>query len=198
MRNSKKIMVYDVEVLRSPDELATGWSDPWAMGFGTGVVYDYSTGFYYFYSEERREELVETLVGATLVVGFNQIKFDNYVIIPNNQCKNFWKNYDILLEVVKSQFGVASIQEAEQKFGQQEVHDGHLGLDAISKMTIGMGKTGHGAHAPQLMREARWAEVYAYNLNDVRLTRKLFDFICQYGYVVDGKGQVIYLTAPTV
>jgi hypothetical protein len=61
-------------------------------------------------------------------------------------------------------------------------------LNALAKATIGLEKTGHGSKAPQMIREGRLSEVFSYNLNDVRLTRMLYDFIQKYGYLIDGNG----------
>jgi hypothetical protein len=186
--------VYDVEVLKGPDELETGWSDPWAMGFGTAVVYDYQKDLYLFYGKGDRLKLVTDLA-ESIVVSFNGVRFDNNVILQPNvhRVSAPWQDYDILLEVVKSKFGVSTVTAAEAKVGAPEVHDGSIGLDGLAEGTLGLHKTGHGAKAPDLIREGKWSDVFAYNLNDVRLTRMLYDFIQKYGYLIDRKGNKIFI-----
>lgn len=183
-------VVYDVEVLRSPDELETGWNSPQAMGFGTAVVYSYDLDQYLFYAPGQKDELIETLTGKN-VVGFNSIRFDNKVLLGDDYKDNLWTDYDILTKAICSKFKVANIDLAINKYGFRTVFNDSFGLNKISKATLGKGKTGHGSHAPQLIREGKWADVFAYNLNDVRLTKQLYEFIQKYGFVVDGDNKII-------
>ena len=55
-----------------------------------------------------------------------------------------------------------------------------------------MNKTGHGAKkAPILYQEKKYDELLAYNQMDVRLTRKLFEFIVEHQFVVDRNDRVV-------
>jgi len=187
-------LVYDVEVLRGPQDTEGGWNNPYGMGFGTAIVYDYTKDVYRCYGSEDHSALIRDLTGCG-VVSFNGIKFDNHVILPpeTHDKEHNWDDIDLLLEVVKSKFGLPDVRAAELKLGDKEVHDGSISLDGLSEGTLGLHKTGHGAHAPELIQQGKWAEVFAYNLNDVRLTRKLYDFARQYGFLVDRKGNKIKL-----
>ena len=185
------MLVYDIETLRGPDEVRGGWSNPEAMGFGTGVVYSTKTDTYYFYEGlEGKAKMTDQLAAGGLLVGFNSIRFDNKVLLGNDylgrsQLAN--DDCDLLLEVVKTKFAVESVEEAEKKVGQKEVHDGSIGLDGLAEGTLGMHKIGHGAHAPGLIKAGRWANVFAYNLHDVRLTYKLLWFLAVNGFLIDRK-----------
>lgn len=190
-----RTLVYDIEVLKVPCEVTGGWGNPEGMLFGTAVVYEYDTDLYSFFGPAQKDDLIRYLTGNT-VISFNGIKFDNSVLLGNNYAESdanttHWSDVDILLEVVRSKFGVGSVQEAEERVGRYTAHDGSIRLDALARGTLGLHKTGHGAKAPELIRENRWAEVFAYNLNDVRLIRKLYDFIQKYGYLIDGRGDRI-------
>lgn len=188
-----RTLVYDIEVLKGPSEVSGGWGNPEGMLFGTAVVYDYKADLYHFFGTDHKDELIELLAG-NYVISFNGIRFDNKILLGNDYQSKFaalWDDYDILREVVKAKFGCESVSEAEEKVGNQGVHDGSIGLDALARGTLGLNKTGHGAKAPGLIRENKWAEVFAYNLNDVRLTRKLYDFIQKHGYLIDGWGNKI-------
>jgi len=68
-------------------------------------------------------------------------------------------------------------------------------LDGLAEGTFGLHKSGTGAHAPVLYQEGKYAELFAYNLQDVRLTKKLFEFIKEYGFVVDRAGRRIWIGA---
>jgi len=188
------LFIYDIEVLRGPDEVDGGWNNPEAMGFGCAVVYGYEYDQYYFYGPDEKDWLVILLANAH-VVSFNGIKFDNRVIFGNDYnsavCDRKWSDIDLLLKVVRGKFNVDTVADAETKFGMSEVHDGSIGLDGLAKGTLGMGKTGHGSKAPDMIREGKWDGVYAYCLHDVRLTRKLYEFAKQYGYLIDRNGTKI-------
>jgi len=167
--------VYDVEVLRGPQETPGGWNNPWGMGFGTAVVYDYNEDRYDLYGPQDREKLIGDLARCR-VISFNGIKFDNNVILSqSDRAAGFhtWQDVDLLLQVVMSKYGLPDVATAEKKLGDKEVHDGSIGLDGLAEGTLGLHKTGHGAKAPDLIRNSKWAEVYAYNLNDVRVCPKV-------------------------
>jgi hypothetical protein len=193
-----QVKVYDVEVLRGPEEVEGGWRNPWEMGFGTAVVFDYCADRYDFYGPDDRERLVGDLTGC-YVVGFNSVRFDNHVLMhPARPTPDLvpWTNIDLLHDVVKARFGVCGVEAAENAVGVARVHDGSITLDGLAWGTLGLHKAGNGAHAAQLIRQGRWPEVFAYNLNDVRLTRKLYEFVCRYGYLIDRGGMRIPLEAP--
>jgi len=199
------VLVYDVETLRTPEEVCPedpvkGWQNPVAMGFGSAVVYDYRTDRYYCFMTAERQQLIEMLFGR-FVVSFNGIKFDNRVALEGRceetqELSTPWLNYDLLLEVVRAKFQVASVREAELQYGAMNVHDGTIGLDGLAHGTLGMRETGHGSKSPLLIREGKWGELFAYNLHDVRLTRKLLDFLMRYGYLIDRGGFKIEIEVP--
>ena len=108
-----------------------------------------------------------------------------------------WDNFDILLEYVKARFGYKTVREAENALGDKSIHDGSFGLDGLAEGTLSLHKTGHGAHAPILYRLGHFDKLLAYNLQDVRLTRKLFDFIREYGFLADRSGRIAKISLPS-
>jgi len=167
------------------------------MGFGTAVVYDYENDLYHFFGPKQKQQLIDLLKG-NFVVSFNGIRFDNRVLLGNDyqERDHLWEDFDLLLEVVRSKFGVDSVEEAEERYGAKQVHDGSIGLNGLAEGTLGLKKTGHGSKAPQMIREGKWADVFAYNLNDVRLTRLLYEFAERYGYLIDKSGRKIPIGMP--
>ena len=197
-KERSKVMpvVYDVEVLRGPDEVEGGWENPEAMGFGTAVAYDVGRDRYHLYGPNDKQKLIADL-GSRDVISFNGIRFDNRVLMGNDYLSEdgLWDNIDLLLLAVCAKFpGCSSVKEAEDKHGQKAVHDNTLGLDGLAHGTLGRGKAGHGAHAPKLIAKKNWAGVFEYNLEDVRLTYKLWAFAKQYGFLVDRGGNVLRIT----
>lgn len=189
-------VVYDVEVLRGPDEVEGGWENPEAMGFGTAVAYDTGRDRYYFFGPENKVALTHLLKGRE-VVSFNGVRFDNRVLMGNGYLSEdgLWDNTDLLLAAVRAKFpGCIDVKDAEDQYGSKVVHNNTLGLDGLAQGTLGRGKTGHGAHAPKLIAANDWAGVFEYNLEDVRLTYKLWAFAKQYGFLVDRAGNVLRIT----
>ncbi len=183
------MVIYDIETLRSPDEVKTGWDDPHALGFGTAIVYDYDTDVYNFFTPGEENKCISLLSGKK-VISFNGIRFDNAVLLGKDY-KPQWEDYDILAECIKAKFKTESIKEAQDKKGKWTVFDGSLKMDSICRNTIKMTKIGEGAYAPTLIKEKRWKEVFEYNLHDVRMTKNLYEFIQENAYVIDGKGNKI-------
>ena len=181
IKNFENLYVYDVEIINLPEEVEGGWDNPEAMELGTAVVYEYCSDQYHFFGKREYSKLIK-LMNKGVVVSFNGINFDNRVV--KNPC---WLNIDLLVEIVKSKFGVETVKEAQEKYGKNNVHNGTISLNGLAAGTLGMKKTGHGSHAPVLIREEKWAEVFSYNLHDVRLTRKLFEFAMEFGYLIDGE-----------
>lgn len=188
--------IYDVETLRGPDEVEGGWANPEGMGFGSAVVYSYATDRYLLYGPEEKDAVIAILEGQR-VVSFNGVRFDNRVLLGNEYTAEAsmraWVDIDLLVWAVKAKFGCASMEQAEAQYGSWMVHDGSIGLDGLAQGTLGLGKCGEGAMAPQLLRENRWNEVYGYNLHDVRLTRKLYEYLERTGYLRDREGQILTL-----
>jgi hypothetical protein len=209
----KDIIVYDVEVEYGPDDVDGGWDNPEAMGFATAVAYDYSCDMYHFFEGKTGRLALLKLLDRKLVVTFNGIKFDSRVVLGNgrdlgegNEIHGYlrqdispngakflnefrWNEYDILLEYIKSRFKIPTVAEAEAKLGDKTIHDGSFSLDGLAAGTLGMAKSGHGAFAPVLYRRREFAELFEYNLHDVRLTKKIFDHIIKHKEVIDRNGR---------
>lgn len=198
-----KCVVYDVEVVRGPEEVEGGWDNPEAMEFASAVAYSYEHDHYFFYLHHEEANSLMNLLQGKRAVSFNGIKFDSRVLLGNDREADssgrtglhgrWWDNYDILLDYVKSAYGCKNVLEAEKKLGDKAIHDGSFGLDGLAEGTLGLRKTGHGSMAPALYRDRRYKDLLAYNFQDTRLTKLLFDFIRIRGYVVNRNRWVVQL-----
>lgn len=153
------------------------------------------------------------LLHGHMAITFNGIKFDSRVVLGNNRKSDdvsgetwrvatetkpygYWKNTDLLLEYIRARFGHATVGGAERLLGDRTIHDGSFSLNGLAEGTFGLKKIGHGAHAPILYQQEKYAELLEYNLHDVRLTRKLYDFAMKFKFMVDRKGRVV--RTPTI
>jgi len=192
------MIVYDVEVLRGPDDTEGGWDNPEGMGFGTAVAYvpgdGRKAGRYYFCGPDEELKLVTALELNSPVITFNGVKFDNRVLLGNEKGKApDWTDIDLLVDIVKARFpGAQTVAEAEKAHGRFVVHNGTCNLGALCTATLNQGKIGHGANAPTLIQDGKWAAVYEYNLHDVQLTWQLYEFGRRYGYILAPRKKNIY------
>jgi len=177
-----RIVVFDLETRLdpreiSPDDESAGWD---ALKRGEGgisalVIHDLTEGWPYFYDDHTAHVAARHLERADVVVGFRSHAFD----IPClegvvGRCLALREHVDLYREV-------ARINAERGVVGQK----GDFTLDAICRRTLGRGKNDSGAHAPQLAREGRWAQLFHYCLNDVRLTTDLFLHVCRKGGLVN-------------
>jgi hypothetical protein len=158
---SHDIVYFDLETQRTAND-AGGWDRKRDMGMSVGVTYSTALGEYRIYSEKNVQGLVDQLVRADLVVGFNVINFDYEVLmgytaldLPYNT-----RTLDMLVEI-------------EKKLGHR------LGLDALSTTTLGVGKTAEGLDAIKWWREGRVLEIAEYCCFDVKCTKLVHEYGAQ-------------------
>jgi len=169
------ISIYDTEVKKSPEEV--GWKNYDEMGMSVGCVitrdYDFSGDNLIFTTETRLpfydvEELAQELNKTDLNVGFNNINFDQNLICHflDNDAEFIIHNFDMM-------------QSIDNETGYRY----STNLDDLAHLTIGRGKSGDGAHAPELYQQGKIEELTEYCFNDTEITADVFDFGLRYGYV---------------
>lgn len=182
-----KALVYDLEIIkaiptREPRvediEYCNGWSDHANMGVSVIGAYDYVTDRYRVFTKEQFTEFGELMQERTPLVGHNIIGFDNRVLHacgisqmpPETAC------YDTLAEL----WAAAGLS---RKFAGAS--HGGFGLDRAAEVNFGRHKTGHGAFAPVDWQRGNIGTVIDYCLEDVRLTRLLFERMSRDGFAID-------------
>ncbi|HEX8294954.1 MAG TPA: helicase [Chthoniobacteraceae bacterium] len=155
---SGDIVYFDLETQRTAND-AGGWDRKRDMGMSLGVTYSTRSGEYRIFSEKKVNDLVDQLVRADLVVGYNVINFDYEVLMGYtildlpHQCRTL----DLMVDI-------------EAKLGHR------LGLDAVSTATLSVGKTGDGLDAIRWWREGRMLEIAEYCCFDVKCTRLVHEY----------------------
>jgi DEAD/DEAH box helicase domain-containing protein len=174
LRPGFRLVVFDLETQRSAQEVG-GWDCCDKMGMSLGVVYDFATGEYTTYRMDRVPELIQDLLAADLVVGFNVEKFDLSVLSGYSPFARRIKTFDILAEI-------------------RPILGYHLSLDHLAKQTLGRGKTAEGLQAITWFLEGNWADLEKYCRADVEITRDLFLFGLKYRYLLfERKGVILKL-----
>ncbi|HSL39255.1 MAG TPA: Zn-binding domain-containing protein, partial [Desulforhopalus sp.] len=157
--------VFDLETIRSAEEVG-GWGRAERMGMALAVLYDSPSNSCICYREEDAPRLVERLQQYQVVVGFNNKRFDNRVLSAYTDANlGLLPSIDLLEEI--------------------HAHLGYrLSLHRLAETTLGAGKSADGLQSLQWVREGRLDLVERYCQRDVELTRDLFLYALQHGFLL--------------
>jgi len=141
----KNIVYFDVETQRSISDVG-GYKNCDQLKVSVAVAYSTKTGKYHIFGEEGMDALVQMLLDADLVVGYNHIGFDYKVLqgytIMDMESQTI--NCDMMIDI-------------------QEIIDRRLKLDSIAEATLGMKKTADGLEALRWWKEYK-NTVYEYGV----------------------------------
>lgn len=149
-------LVLDLETQRALAGVQGGGAS--ALGLSVAVVWSYEREEFTAYYEERAGALVERLLAAEVVIGFNHVHFDLQVLQPYGPrgAVESIRSFDLLLDL-------------------QAILGHRVSLESCCRATLGSGKSGDGLQAIEWYRQGRFEELERYCKEDVRLTRDLFD-----------------------
>ena len=181
------IVVFDLETRKGPDEVG-GWNalKQGKGGISTLVAYDSETDDYYLYDDFTLEDFARVVEQRGVVlVGYNSKEFDLQIV-------QFLLGRRIAVQHHIDLFDL--IKDALDREGRSHERGWRLGDSALR--TMGIGKTGSGAHAPDLARQGRFAELITYCRADVDLTRQLLDYLRGHGGFRDHDGSLLEIDVP--
>jgi len=155
-------LVLDLETQREFSEVEG--RKPELLKVSVAGVYSYEQDRYEAYLEaDLATKLGPRLQAAELLIGFNIRRFDLPVLQP-------------YLPYPVSTIPVLDIMEEIVK------NLGHrLSLESLAQATLGRGKSGHGLDALKWFKEGRFDLITTYCLDDVKLTKELYDYGKQHG-----------------
>jgi hypothetical protein len=196
-------IVYDCETQKyAEDPSVGGWHNVYGMEMSSAVTYDSKTDNYTFWDHLSRERLCEFLNGK-LVISFNGIMFDSRLLLGNDRTielngmtrniKYGWNNIDLYVEIFRRIFKMdkSNYPKIIETMQAKKHAKGVFGLHDVTIATLNHTKTGDGAEAPMLFKQGRIVELFQYNLQDVRVTKELFQFILKYKYLVTGSYDIV-------
>ena len=150
------ILVLDLETQRSFKDV--GKQNLHKLGVSVVGIYDYLTDSYESFEEKDLLRLDKRIREAELLVGFNIRRFDLPVFAP------------YLFTPIEN-LPVLDLLEAIEKAR------GHrASLDSIAQPTLNLRKSGSGMDAISLFQEGKMDELKRYCLDDVRLTKEIYDY----------------------
>lgn len=176
-RSDKSGVVFDIETRRSAEEVG-GWGHISKMGVACISAYRFPQNEWLDFTEETVNDAIELLKESDLVIGFNSIRFD-YTVLSGYSKFDFdlLPSYDIMAEIQKTL--------------------GHrLSLNAVGSATLGAKKTADGLQSLQWWKEGRLDKTIQYCRYDVEITRDLFFYLLENGYLLFEKKGIGLVRAP--
>ncbi len=158
-----RYVIFDLETQNTFHDV--GSSDPAALSISVGTFYDSDSGIYKTVTEDELETVWSLLEKADALVGYNSNHFD----IPLLN-----KYYPGDLTTIKS---IDLLEEIRKSLGRR------LRLDSVAEATVGAKKSGHGLQAVRWWQEGKIDEIKKYCEQDVRITKKVFDYALKNGHV---------------
>ncbi len=151
-----RAITFDIESIS--DSLVRGHIDVAEQELTVVAIHDSETGEYSSYFREDLPKLWPILERADMLIGFNSDAFDIPLLnryYPGNL--SHIRSLDLLSEVRK-------------------VLGRRIRLQSLAEATLDRGKSGDGLKAGEWWKAGRKDEVAKYCIDDVRLTRELFDY----------------------
>lgn len=161
MRGDK--IVIDLETQKTFDEVGgRNYQDLLISVMGT---YFYESDSYECFLEHELHRFENRIIDCPLIIGFNIRKFD----LP------------VLQRYVKIDTTRLPILDLMEDIANKIGH--RVSLDSVAQATLNVGKTGHGLDAIDYFRDGEWEKLKSYCLNDVKITKEVYDYGVQHGCV---------------
>lgn len=161
-------LVFDIETQNFFTDPDVGWDNFAALKISVVCAYSYLQDKYFAFEETEMAACAELFAGARTIIGFSMNRYDVPVLnhyfqklgkLPNGaHAPNLWEmdRIDLLDEI-------------------ELAVRGRVSLSRLAEINLGSKKNMHGSMAIALYRDGKIAELKEYCLNDVRLTKELYD-----------------------
>ena len=151
-----RAITFDIESIS--DSAVRGHIDVQEQELIVVAIHDSDSNEYSSYAKEELHKLWPIIERADVLIGFNSDSFDIPLLnryYPGDL--SHIRSLDLLLEV-------------------QKVLGRRIRLQSLAEATLGRGKSGDGLKAGQWWKEGKKDAVREYCIEDVRLTRELYDY----------------------
>jgi len=156
-----RAVTFDIESVS--DSVVRGHIDVQEQELTILAAHDSETGEYSSYTKEELPNFWPILERADMLIGFNSDSFDIPLLnryYPGDLSRV--RSLDLMAEV-------------------QKVLGRRIRLESIAEATLGRGKIGEGLKAGEWWREGKKDMVREYCIEDVRLTRELYEYALAHG-----------------
>ncbi|MGC9968200.1 MAG: ribonuclease H-like domain-containing protein [Minisyncoccia bacterium] len=163
-------LVFDIETQNFFTDPDVGWDNFAALKISVVGVYSYLYSKYFIFEEHEMGKLIELFSGARRIIGFSMNRYDvpvlnNYFQKHGGAVPNLWEKERVDL-----------LEEIEMAAKQR------VSLSRLAEANLGVKKDHHGSEAIGLYRDGKIEELKAYCLNDVKLTKELYDLYQKQNY----------------
>lgn len=159
----RHFLVLDIETQKLVQDVG-GWDHVDQLGISVACAYDSKTDELMAFRENEIKSLIE-LCEERLVVGYNIRGFDLPVMVPYGLDIKRLDIFDIMYDLEAL---------TRQRF---------LKLEAVARGTLGIGKSADGLQAVEWWRKGEIQKIIDYCMQDVKVTRDVFQFGRQNGLV---------------
>ncbi|MBI5306117.1 ribonuclease H-like domain-containing protein [Candidatus Wolfebacteria bacterium] len=157
-------IVIDIETSNTFSEV--GPNNFEALNISLIGLYSYGENNFYSFGENEISSAGEILKNASVIIGFGISRFDLPVLKRHLDFDVFSvPRFDILDEI-------------EFSLGKR------ISLDLLAKANLGFGKNGKSLEAVDLYRSGKMEELKNYCLNDVKITKNLYDLALKQGHLL--------------
>jgi DEAD/DEAH box helicase domain-containing protein len=161
-----KTFVFDLETKRLAQEVG-GWDHIDRLGLSAAVLLDIESDTYHHFTEDQAQLLIDSILNADRMIGFNIIRFDYAVLKPYGLAISsslIEKTTDLLLDIY-------------QTLGFR------VSLDNLAAASMQTRKSADGLQAVAWYKEGKIEEVMKYCEIDVAVTKQLWEFGKEHGCV---------------
>ncbi len=159
----RHFLVVDVETQKLVQEVG-GWNHVDQLRVSIACAYDSKTDQWLVYREAELSRLIE-LCEERLVIGYNIRGFDFPVLAPYGLQANRLDVFDIMYDL------------------EALTRQRYLKLEAVARGTLGTGKSADGLLAVEWWKTGQVQKIIDYCIQDVRVTRDIFEFGRKNGFV---------------
>jgi DEAD/DEAH box helicase domain-containing protein len=156
-----RAITFDIESIS--DSVVRGHIDVREQELTVVAIHDSETGDYSSYFKEELHKLWPIIERADMLIGFNSDSFDIPLLnryYPGDM--THIRSLDLMIEV-------------------QKVLGRRIRLQSLAEATLGRGKSGDGSKAGEWWKEGEREKVRDYCIEDVRITRELYDYALLHG-----------------
>ncbi len=175
---NKHFLVVDVETQRLAQEVG-GWGNIDKLGISVACAYDSKTDKFMSFEEKDLKSLFD-LCYQRLVVGYNIKGFDLTVMAPYGLDAKRVDVFDIMYDL------------------EAVTRQRYLKLEYVARGTLGVGKLADGLQAVEWWKKGEIQKIIEYCTQDVRVTRDIFQFGRQNGFVKVQRSESKAAEAPKI
>jgi len=158
----KNIIVFDIETKNAFGDVG-GRDGLTKLEISVLGAYDYDSEEFRTYEESELPQFANRLSRSPLLVGFNSRRFDT----------------PILQKYMPFELGKLTQLDIMEEITNALGH--RVSLGSVAKATLGKGKIASGLEAIEFWRTGRMEELKRYCLDDVRITRDIFEYGAERG-----------------